>query len=245
MIQAQPDETTCGPTCLQAVYGYFGDEVPLRQVIDEVPALSAGGTLAVLLGSHALTRGYRATIYTYNLEVFDPSWFNEVPDETQRDRLANREYLIERLAAQRQHKKWLKLQAASIAYSRFLELGGSIRMRELNSHLIRRFLNKSLPILTGLSSTYLYFTQREIPENCQPDDVRGYPCGHFVVLWDYDRQARTVSVADPYLPNPLGDQHHYEVPLDRLITSILLGVLTYDANLLILEPPEEPRRGSN
>ncbi|MCA9161211.1 MAG: hypothetical protein KDA72_22930, partial [Planctomycetales bacterium] len=66
-IQAQPDDTTCGPTCLQAVYSYFEDEIPLPQVIAEVPGLAAGGTLAVLLGDHALRRGYDATIYTYNL----------------------------------------------------------------------------------------------------------------------------------------------------------------------------------
>jgi hypothetical protein len=28
--------------------------------------------------------------------------------------------------------------------------------------------------------------------------------------------------------------------LDRLICAILIGVLTYDANLLILEPPPRP-----
>jgi len=29
------------------------------------------------------------------------------------------------------------------------------------------------------------------------------------------------------------------VPVQRLINAILLGVLTYDGNLLVLEPPEE------
>ena len=130
----------------------------------------------------------------------------------------------------------MKLQTASAAYAEFLGLGGDIRMQELNSQLIRGFLKKSIPILTGLSSTYLYFTKREVPENCQPDDVQGCPCGHFVVLCGYDKQARTVAVADPYLPNPLGAEHHYDVHLDRLIAAILLGVLTYDANLLVIEP---------
>ena len=27
-IQAQPDEVTCGPTCLHALYNYYGDDVP-------------------------------------------------------------------------------------------------------------------------------------------------------------------------------------------------------------------------
>ncbi len=243
-IQAQPDDTTCGPTCLQAVYSYFEDEVPLPRVIDEVPGLAAGGTLAVLLGDHALRRGYDATIYTYNLEVFDPSWF---PRDRKAAKPPDRDFLIERLAAQSAHKPWMKLQMESAAYAEFLRLGGTIRMHELNSQLIRSYLKKSIPILTGLSSTYLYFTKREVPENCKPDDVRGCPCGHFVVLCGYDKQARTVSVADPYLPNPLGEKHHYDVPVDRLIAAILLGVLTYDANLLVIEPnskSQAPRRNS-
>lgn len=232
-IQAQPDDITCGPTCLQAVYNFYEDDVPLSRVIAEVPALAAGGTLAVLLGDHALRRGYQATIYTYNLEVFDPSWFKSNGKNQQ---APERQFLIERLAEQRKHKPWMKLQTESAAYAEFLMLGGTIRMRELNSQLIRSFLKKSIPILTGLSSTYLYFSKREIPENCQPDDVRGCPCGHFVVLCGYDKQARTVNVADPYLANPLGEEHHYDVSIDRLIAAILLGVLTYDANLLIIEP---------
>ena len=30
----QPDETTCGPTCLHAVYRYWGETEPLAQVIE-------------------------------------------------------------------------------------------------------------------------------------------------------------------------------------------------------------------
>jgi hypothetical protein len=29
----------------------------------------------VWLACHALRRGYDATIYTYNLQLFDPTWF--------------------------------------------------------------------------------------------------------------------------------------------------------------------------
>ncbi|MCI0655805.1 MAG: cysteine peptidase family C39 domain-containing protein, partial [Acidobacteria bacterium] len=72
-IQRQPDDTTCGPTCLHAVYRYHGDEIPLAQVIQEVPAEPGGGTHAVCLACHALRRGYRARIYTYNLQAFDPT----------------------------------------------------------------------------------------------------------------------------------------------------------------------------
>ncbi len=223
-ILPQPDDTTCGPTCLHAVYQYFDDLMPLEQLIRETPALTEGGTLAVLLGCHALRRGYRVTIYTFNLNVFDPSWFQDGVE------------LIPRLDAQMKTKPSAKLQAASRAYIEFLRLGGRILMRELSAALIRRYLKRSIPILTGLSATYLYQCKREIAENSLPDDVRGVPTGHFVVLCGYDAKRRAVRVADPYLPNPLAEDHYYDVGLDRLVGAILLGVLTYDANLMVVEP---------
>ena len=42
-------------------------------------------------------------------------------------------------------------------------------------------------------------------------------------------------VADPYTENPISGDNYYRAPVERLIHSILLGVLTYDANLLVLE----------
>ncbi len=233
-ILPQPDNTTCGPTCLHAVYRYFGDEMTLEQVIRDVPRFLDGGTLAVLLGCDALQRGYQTLIYTFNLEVFDPTWFRPGgPD------------LVERLRAQMAVKESHKLRLASEGYIRFLEQGGTIRMQDLNGALIRHYLNRSIPILTGLSSTYLYGDPREMPEDCHPDDVAGLATGHFVVLSGYDKLLRKVSVADPYLPNPLGSRHHYDVGLDRLICAILLGILTYDANLLIVIPrPGHDRRTS-
>ena len=74
-IKAQPDEVTCGPTCLHALYQHYNDAISLKQVIREVKQLKTGGTLAVMMGNHALQRGYQASIYTYNLHVFDPTWF--------------------------------------------------------------------------------------------------------------------------------------------------------------------------
>ena len=44
-----------------------------------------------------------------------------------------------------------------------------------------------------------------------------------------------MRVADPYQPNP-AKERYYEVGINRLICSILLGVLTYDANLLVISP---------
>lgn len=231
-ITRQPNETTCGPTSLHAVYQYFGEEVGVDQVIAEVPHLEEGGTLTVLLGCHALGRGYRATLYSYNLRVFDPTWFG-----------LDRARLRERLGRRLEHQTHRKLRLTIEAYMEFLELGGDLRFADLSPRLIHRLLDRELPVLTGLSATYLYRTAREVAATGDFDDVRGEPMGHFVVLCGYDERARKVLVADPLHPNPLAETRIYPVAADRLTTAILLGVLTYDANLLQLEPLGRKRGG--
>jgi len=225
-IQAQPDEVTCGPTCLQALYKYYGDDVSLKEVIQGVKQLKTGGTLAVMLGNHALKRGYKAHIYTYNLNVFDPTWFTD-----------SSEKIVEHLRAQMEFKhKRRKLKVASQAYIKFLELGGDLRYGELDSNLIKNYLTRGIPILTGLSATYLYGTAREIPQFDIYDSIKGEPAGHFVVITGYDEDQNCVYVADPMEPNPMGKGQVYNVGFPRLINSIMLGIVTYDANLLIIEP---------
>jgi len=230
-IQPQPDNTTCGPTCLHALYRYYNDPVPLETVIAEAPTLESGGTLAVLLGCHALKRGYEGTTYTYNLQLFDPTWFADPP--------AN---LAEKLTAQMAVKDSPRLHAATNGYLEFLRLGGLVRMEDLTSELIRRFLTRGIPLLTGLSATFLYRDAREYGPDLESDDVRGSPTGHFVVLCGYDRQTRNVLVADPWLPNPLASEQLYELNIDRVVNAILLGIVTYDANLLILQPRKPKQR---
>ena len=229
-IKAQPDEVTCGPTCLHALYQYYNDSISLKDVIREVKSLKSGGTLAVMLGNHALKHGYQAYIYTYNLNIFDPTWFRFSSNKML--------YLLKRQMRYKFRSR--KLQEESKAYIKFLEAGGKIRYEELNEHLIKGYLRQSIPILTGLSATYLYSTTREIPTSNKYDSIKGEPVGHFVVINGYDDPSHQVYLADPMNPNPLKSQY-YSVNFDRLINSIMLGIVTYDANLLIIEPKESSK----
>lgn len=225
----QPDETTCGPTCLHAIYSFFGDEQPLDDVVERMWRLEHGGTYAVYLACDALRNGYAARIYTYNLTVFDPTWF------------AGRVDIAERLRAQRAVKDERRGQHAIDGYLEFLEHGGRLRFANLSEHLIRRILAHRLPILTGLSSTYLYRSERELPDGT-PDDVRGHPVGHFVVIAGWDARLRRVMVVDPYQPNPWGPSHEYWIGVDRVVAAILLGIVTHDANLLVIHPKARSAR---
>ncbi|MDB5761267.1 MAG: hypothetical protein JWQ21_262 [Herminiimonas sp.] len=229
-ILPQPDETTCGPTCLHAVYRYWADEEPLEQVVERTGRLEMGGTFAVFLACDALRKGYRATIYTYNLNVFDPTWF--VPGVN----------IAERLERQREFKPDYRLQQATTGYLEFLELGGRLRQMDLSRSLIHGMLRRKQPILTGLSSTYLYRTPREYGPPDMPDDVRGLPAGHFVVIAGYDIGRRKVLVMDPYQQNPYGRSHEYWIGIDRVMGAVLLGIVTHDANLLVIHPRHRPQQ---
>lgn len=236
----QPTEVSCGPTCLQAIYDYYGDKVPLQQIISDVPSFEpGGGTLAVLLACDALRRGYRATIYTYNLLMFDPSWFRHPPLPAAQ--------LIEKLRLQAECKNRPKLLWATESYIQFLLLGGKLLFHDLDARLIRSFLTKDIPILTGLSATYLYQTSRELVTNERQyvDDIRGEPEGHFVILSGYDITSRKVWIADPFHANPYSPTLNYSIYIDRLIGAILLGVVTHDANLLIITPKKGMRHNSS
>ena len=234
-IQPQPDDTTCGPTCLQAVYHHFGDPIALGEVIAETPTLPQGGTLAVMLGCHALRRGYRAALYTFNLNIFDPTWFSDTAAPA-----ARRQRLMEKLQTQAKVKRDKKLKTATASYLEFLTLGGEVRFEDLRSRLLLRFLRRGLPVLTGLSSTYLYRAMREFGPNDEDDDLRGTPSGHFVIIHGINPKTRRVRIADPLANNPGFGVQAYEVDMSRLIGAIMLGVLTYDANLLVIEPAAPP-----
>ncbi len=227
-IVPQPDDLTCGPTCLHAVYDYWDDPLELDQLLAEVRMLPAGGTLDVFLANHALRRGYDVTIFTYNLHVFDPTWFP-----------GDGESIASRLKLQLAHKHDSRLEMATAGYLRFLDLGGRLEYEDLTTSLIRRFLKRGIPIMTGLSATYLYRSAREIQDTMVSDDIRGEPSGHFVVLSGYDKRTRQVNVADPYRANPYSADGYYAVDIRRLIGAVFLGIATYDANLLVITPRGE------
>lgn len=224
-ISRQPDETTCGPTCLHAVYEFYKDSVELETIIEEVHHLEDGGTLGALLAVHALKRGYQATIYSYNLQVFDPTWFGK-----------ESKFLIERLQNQMEFKSDRKLRIAANAYLDFLRLGGILKFEDLRSFVIRDYLKKKQPIIVGLSATYLYKSAREFGPKLDYDDLRGEPTGHFVLLHGYDPNTREVYIADPIIKNPLEKGQLYKMNINRVMNAILLGIVTYDANLIIITP---------
>lgn len=232
-MKRQPTDSSCGPTCLKAVYDYYDYPLDHLKIIKEVKTVETGGTLAPCLGIHALDNGFDVTIYTFNLEIFDPTWF--FPKTIKGDLLKHK------LALQMQAKANKKLKAACKAFIEFIEKGGKVKMQDLSGNLIMRYLRNKTPIILGLSSTYLYRTSRDLIEgsNSSKNDVLGTPEGHFVVLESYDPGSRLVTLRDPWIENPYSQDLKYQITKDHLLTSFLMGLLTYDANLTVIERKKE------
>jgi hypothetical protein len=227
----QPDDVTCGPTCLRKVFAYFGDRVTLDDVLGALERNEDGGTLAVFLGIAALKKQYNARIYSYDLRIFDPTWFGLSPEQLTEKIFARFPYLSDEQ----------RLRAAG-AYIRFLEMGGVLQFDELTPTLIKDIIDRGHPVLAGLSATYLYRYSRERwdPEQKKhvDDDVRGEPTGHFVVIDGYDHWGRKLTVVDPSEHVPFSSDGRISVDSERLINAILLGDATYDAVLLEVWPKQ-------
>jgi hypothetical protein len=217
----QPDDVTCGPTCLAQVYKYYGCERSLTTIIEETPRNPDGGTLAVYLGISALRNGFRTQIYAYNLRVFDPTWWK-----------LDVAALLRKLQSRLEKVRSQKLRRTISGYLDYLQLGGEVHFAELTQELLAGILAKGYPILTGLNATYLYGTPREYQD--EYDDVRGEPVGHFVVISGYYPASRRFIVRDPSSHIPFSRTGKYSVEAQRLISAILLGDITYDAVLLVV-----------
>lgn len=219
----QPDDVTCGPTCLKKVYEFYGYPKPLQEIIDETRSVTGGGTVCPFLGLNALQNGFAATIYPFNLVVFDPTWYG-LP----------RGGLLEKIRLRRRTSRRKKLREVADAYVEYLEAGGELRFCDLSAGLIHELIADGLPILTGLCATYLYQTPRVLEDRY--DDVRGDPEGHFVVVCGSLPREGKLVVRDPARKIPFSEDGRYTIGADRLIQAILMGDSTYDAVFLVVRP---------
>lgn len=227
-IKDQPDHTSCGPTSLHAIYHYYEDDISLAQVISEISQFDeGGGTFGVDLGEHALKKGYDVTIYTYNINIFDPTWFPNTSEKIAK-------FLSQRLEGT---DLPIKEKMSIEKYLEFIALGGIVRMEELTESLLLKYLKMNVPILTGLSSTWLYQAPRENQMTNEDDPILGTPSGHFVIIRQLANQK--ADICDPYRFNPISNSNYYQVTFDRLRNAILLGISSFDGNLVLIRKKSE------
>lgn len=224
-VSQQPDDESCGITCLQAIYRYHQLRVELEQLRNEVDHLHTGGTITVNLARNAIDHGFSATIYSYNIQIFDPTW-RSLPVEELSEKLK----LRQRRIRSKKQKKVIGF------YLDFLRKGGKVRFDDLDEPLYDRLFSARTPMIVGLSATYLYQSIRET-HDCDDDDIVGNPVGHFVIVAGWDSATRTVLIQDPLQRNPIDPSGTYTLPFTRFSNAVMLGALTYDENMLVISKP--------
>ena len=151
------------------------------------------------------------------------------------------EELAEKLKLEYAAKHRAKLRVAIKAYLRFIEAGGIVNLKDFRPGLFDRYFKKDIPLIAGVSTTFLYQSKREYTnsENMSVfDDIHGDPMGHFIVVYG-ENEEKKFLIADPDCTNPIAHDHYYAVERNRLVHSILLGILTYDSLILAVQPKKK------
>lgn len=234
---AQPDEVSCGPTCLAKVLASYGDPRPVPSLVSRLRRNPDGGTQAVYLAHLAMDLGYKVRLYPFGVRNFDPTWW-ELPDHALIGRLDARHRVLQAQGATDRTLDTLR------AWRDLLVRGGKVEFVEPGPKLLVGILAKGRPVICGLSASWLYRESRERPHDNVPDDLAGEPVGHFVVVRGYTGGGLHFHVADPAddLPGALPADPaelrpgEYPLPADRLIHAVLLGDTTGDAVLLEIWP---------
>ena len=59
-----------------------------------------------------------------------------------------------------------------------------------------------------------------------------------MIIAGWNSRSRRVLVLDPYQPRRYGLALQYWLGIERVINAILLGIVTHDANLLVIYPSD-------
>ena len=143
----QPDDLSCGPTCLAQVYRYYGhDKRAVRTVIDETARNPDGGTLAVYLGVSALRNGFGAASTRTTCGSSIPPGGSSPAAIAQAGEAAP--------APGRPARP--KLQRSRAAYIEFLGPRRQGALPELTRELMVRILAAAVTPSSRVGATYLY-----------------------------------------------------------------------------------------
>ena len=219
-IRQPPNE--CEPTCLKQILDYFKIDSDMEDLIKRISGDKfKWNNWDYNTGRVAIEHGLKVIVYTRSAGIIDPTWFS-----------LSSEGLLSKLKeeyAYFEKEEYVGLPSFKEdinAAIKFLETGGRIDFTPISKKLIAGLLKKEKPLIAGVSYTLLVNAPREryFPEeSCwKPDDIKGHPYGHVVVISGY--KGNSFQIVDPW---PQAEDNYY-VKGDILVDAILRN----DSNLL-------------
>lgn len=196
--QYQPTNTTCSPTALSMLLGFYGKNISVDEISDNVPQVynedgEPFGTINQQMATWCLSLGYEVSLYTFDCQVIDQTW-----DKLQKDKLINKlnarkgGWVVPSLG-----EAWTKAYAQS--YIDFLEAGGNITVQPAVTTKLLYDLLKDAPLLPCLCFNTLYGRGRTSnfdEKKTVKDDINGRTWNHSVVIYGNDADGNFL-LADP------------------------------------------------
>ncbi len=215
----QPDDLSCGLCCLSTILTHYGRNLPIENLIKDIPPLPDIGLYDSHIGKAALDLGFQVTIYTYNYGVFHPVW----------NRL-NREELIEKLIIKKDCPGMPHRVLAAQGYIEYLQAGGDLQFYPLSKELLITHFARGVPLIAALDMSFLYDCVAFYNEFAERRAT------HFVVLHGYDPTSNTFDVTDPWYSIPIPNKNgQYAMDADRVINAIFLGQARNDSSIIVIQ----------
>ena len=206
-IIKQKSKVGCGAAVMSMVYKYFGKDISEKEIEKEIGGFLKFGSFATDHALMAKRLGFVVVCHSYNLEYFEPN-----------DAKLSRQNLIKRtkLLIKKEKKNLHKKELNSIL--KVLRSKVAFKMIMPSLDIIRKFLDKKLPVILIVNSVILF--ERKFGGKKDLD------IGHYIVLTGYQKEKFYYN--DPYY----GKSH--SISNDKLIFTLSNNALYCNAYLIVI-----------
>lgn len=224
----------CALECLASVITYFDKkETKSKDLSNQIGTVDwKWRNWDYLVATLALKKGFKSKIYTRSTQVFDPSWFS-FSKERLIKKLENYQKNISLIL--NSNKKvynefyfWRhpRYEISEItAAINFLKNGGEIVFHKIEDSVIKKYIDKKIPVFFVHNSTLLHNNKRK-GENGIGDDFLGHHWGHVSLIIGYNNN--NYFIADPN--ELLKNKHYYSKNKEDVLESII----RFDQNIYVI-----------
>lgn len=215
-LQQKPSSKACGPVCLHNIYSHLNINIDLETILNDLKVDSKTTTHLPQLAKHINQKGVKTVLLSSCSFNIAPEWKNKSKKKIISNLKKWIKYNSVKKKPQQNKSIWIKDARFLVDY---LKEGGSIKILNLTTAVIDKYLNEGYIILSCLEESWLW-GKRKVREKQQYDSIKGGPRGHFVIIFDKTRKQYIIS--DPYPTLLKSKERIYKVSKERLLISTLI-----------------------
>ncbi|MBD3362355.1 hypothetical protein GF362_01395 [Candidatus Dojkabacteria bacterium] len=220
-IKQKADSSACGPSCLQAIYKYYGKDLKLKMILEDLHIDKDTSTYVSQLARHLNTNHLSTTLISSNPFVVSPDW-KAKPKKVVIKEL--KEWILHHFNKGKVENIWIK-EALYLLF--YLQEGGNLKISNITTDLIDKYLEDQNLILCCLAENWIW-GKRKISKVVEYDNIKGHVNGHFVIV--YDKNKGDYQISDPYPTSIENKEGLYAINKEELLTA----TLTWSHEILIV-----------